>query len=408
MKFLHLADLHIGKTVNDFPMIADQRYALEQIVEFVEDSSNNRIDAVLIAGDLYDKTSPSAEAVALVDWFLTELSRAGVACFAIPGNHDSAERVGYASGMLENNGIYLAGPYQGELAHQQMEDEFGSVDFWLLPFVRPANVRGYFPNDEIGTSYTAALRAIINHSAIDFAKRNVILSHQFVSFGTVKPETSDSEIASVGGLDEVSSAVFDGFDYVALGHIHKSQAIATRNIRYSGSLLKYSFSEARQEKAFPIVTLREKGSAQIDELRLKPLHDLREVSGPLDELTSPKIAASAPTDDYLHVILTDDHPIINALQRLRSVYPNIMSMDYQNTLNRSSRTQHRIPNIDKNDFSPEKLFEKFYEEQFGGRLTKLQRSIVSRELSRCLDDEASESTATKIEESMEGPLDETD
>ena len=392
MRFLHLADLHIGKTVNEFSMLADQRHALEQIVAFVS-TNTEKIDAVLIAGDLYDKASPSAEAVSLVDWFLTQLAQAHVACFAIPGNHDSAERVGYASSLLAQNNIYLAGPYQGDMPRYRLEDEHGFVNFWLLPFVRPANVRPYFPDDDIGTSYTAALRAIIDHGDVDFSQRNVLLAHQFVSFGSAKPETSDSEIGSIGGVDEVSSEVFEGFDYVALGHIHKSQAISKGTVRYAGSLLKYSFSEARYKKAFPLVTISEKGNVKLDELTIEPLHDMREISGTLEQLTKPEVVSAAQASDYLHVTLTDEHPAIDALQRLRSVYPNIMLMDYQNALERAKREQSTLTRIDRAKFSPNELFKRFYEEQFGSPLSDMQESVFTSALSQCIENESLETSS---------------
>ena len=390
MRFLHLADLHIGKIVNEFPMLDDQQYMLGRIVDFVRKSNRERagaakIDAVLIAGDLYDKSTPSAEAVALVDRFLTALADEGTACFAIPGNHDSAERVGYASEILSHSGIYVTGPYKGVVRRYQLEDEHGTVNFWLLPFVRPANVRPYFPEDEIDTNYTAAVRSAIAHSDVDLSQRNVILAHQFVSFGSSKPERSGSEIGTVGGLDEVNSSVFDGFDYVALGHIHKSQAIAASTVRYAGSLLKYSFSEARQEKAFPLVTLKEKGDVEIEELRLSPLHDLREIEGPLEQLVSPEAVEAAAASDYLHVTLADEHPVIDALQRLRAVYPNIMQMDYRSTIDRAKQLRHRAISAADIDFSPADLFRSFYKEQFGNDLTELQEKTFTAALSQCLE-----------------------
>ena len=384
MRFLHLADLHIGRKVNEFPMIDDQRFALQQIVNLLK-TSKPAIDAVLIAGDLYDKPTPSAEAVALVDWFLTQVAAAETACFVIPGNHDSAERVGYAQHLLAKQNVHVAGTFSGSIPHIRMQDEFGPIVFWLLPFVRPAAVRDYYPDEEIGTDYTRAIDAAIKHEGVDFSERNVILAHQFVSFGNSKPETSDSELASVGGLDEVNSAVFDGFDYVALGHIHKSQSIGAPHMRYAGSLLKYSFSEANHKKRLPLVTLNQKGDIQVEFMTINPLHDLREISGPLEELTKPAVVAAAPADDYLHVTLTDEHPIVDALAQLRTVYPNIMTLDYRAALDRST-TQSTLENgVSNLDFNPEELFREFYGKQFGSPLTDLQDKTFTTALRTCLD-----------------------
>lgn len=388
MRFLHLADLHLGKSVDGFSLIDDQKFALRQILSRIEReaAATPKLDAVLIAGDFYDKPQPSAEAVGLADWFLTELAKTQVKCFIISGNHDSAERLSYANGILSDAGIHIAGSFMGSIDHFSLADEHGSVTFWLLPFVKPVNVRAFFPDNEIGTDYTAAIQAMLQHEDIDYAKRNVALVHQFVSFGSQKPETSDSELASVGGLDEVDSSIFDRFDYVALGHIHKSQPLGKKNMRYAGSLLKYSFSEAGQEKRFPLITLGEKGRIDIEFVEIQALHDMREIKGPLADLISEDVVNAAPTDDYLHITLTDESPIIDALARVRAVYPNMMELDYQATLDRMNSQKDIAMQPEKLNLSPSQLFEEFFEERLGRPLSPLQRSTFQRVLESCMED----------------------
>ena len=388
MRFLHLADLLLGKSVDGFSLIDDQKFALRQILSRIEReaAATPKLDAVLIAGDFYDKPQPSAEAVGLADWFLTELAKTQVKCFIIPGNHDSAERLSYANGILSDAGIHIAGSFMGSIDHFSLADEHGPVTFWLLPFVKPVNVRVFFPDDEIGTDYTAAIKTMLQHEDIDYAKRNVALVHQFVSFGSQKPETSDSELASVGGLDEVDSSIFDQFDYVALGHIHKSQPLGKKNMRYAGSLLKYSFSEAGQEKRFPLITLGEKGRMGIEFVEIQALHDMREIKGPLADLVSEDVVNAAPADDYLHITLTDENPIIDALARVRAVYPNMMELDYQTTLDRMNAQRDIAMQPEKRNLSPSQLFEEFFEERLGRPLSPLQRSTFQRVLESCMED----------------------
>ncbi|MEG0503609.1 MAG: exonuclease SbcCD subunit D, partial [Raoultibacter sp.] len=304
MKILHLADLHIGKQVNGFPLIEDQRFALEAVLAAARDHS---VDALLLAGDLYDKSSPSAEAVCLLDWFFTEVATAGLPCYAIPGNHDSAERVAYVSGLLTRQGIHLAPIFDGRVTHHSLEDEHGPVTFWLLPFMKPAHVRAFFPDADIGQDYTAALRTVLADCPLETSQRNVLIAHQFVTSGTAEPERSDSEL-SVGGLDNVDASVFADFDYVALGHIHRPQRIGRDEVRYAGSLLKYSFSEIKYPKSATLVELGPKGTISITLLPLEPLHDMREIKGPLASLLADDVVTASKSDDYLHVVLTDEDP----------------------------------------------------------------------------------------------------
>ena len=306
MKVLHVSDLHIGKRVNGMSMLDDQRYILRQILDIAE---KRQVSVLLIAGDVYDKASPSAEAVTVFDAFLTDAVAAGLRVLAIPGNHDSAERIAYAQGLLEKQGVCLPPVYAGEVERVELEDEHGPVEFWLLPFLKPAHVRRWFPDAEI-ESYTDAVAAAIAHMDIDPAARNVLVTHQFVTGGA----RSGSEELSVGGTDNVDSSVFAPFDYVALGHLHGAQQIDRPTIRYAGSPLKYSFSEASQHKSVTVVTLGEKGAVDVRTLPLTPLRDLREIRGSYDELTARSFYEHTTyRSDYLHLILTDEQDVYDAV-----------------------------------------------------------------------------------------------
>lgn len=379
MKFLHLSDLHIGKTVNGFPLLDDQRHILQTIRPM---AVSHHVDAVVLAGDLYDKTTPSAEAVSVLDGFLTDLADAEIPCFAIPGNHDSAERIAYASALLARQGIFLSPVFDGSMPHVDLFDSHGPCTFWLLPFLKPATVKPFFPEqaESIGQSYTKAIEAVIASSPIDHSARNVLIAHQFVTVGSLAPEQSDSEL-TLGGIDNVDASVFDEFDYVALGHIHRPQRIGKDTIRYAGSLLKYSFSEIRYPKSAVLVTLAEKGSVELELLPLEPLHDMREIRGPLDALVS-----TAPEDatahDYIHAVLTDPHPPIDALTRLRSAYPNVMGIDFEGMGRRTEFAAEQCPKPEA--LNPFELFESFFIQQSGCELTELQKDIVSDSLSNAI------------------------
>lgn len=385
MLLVHLADLHIGKQVNGFSLIEDQRFVLESVLSLAKARG---ADAILLAGDLYDKSSPSAEAVALLDWFFTEIVAANIPCFAVPGNHDSSERVAYVSGLLERQGIFIAPVFDGEIARFELADEHGPVTFWLIPFLKPVHVRPHFPEADIAQSYTEALRSVVDALPLDPTQRNVALAHQFVTAGSTEPERSDSEL-SVGGLDNVDASIFDAFDYVALGHIHRPQRIGRDTVRYAGSPLKYSFSEIRYPKSVPLIDLGPKGATSIELAPLTPLHDMREIKGPLAMLISPDVVAQGDPNDYIHAVLTDEHPVIDALARIRQVYPNTMAVDYDNARTRagSSHTQN-APDVEK--IEPIELFHRFFTEQNGSELTENQKQIAICALQAALGGEDSE------------------
>lgn len=375
MKFLHLSDLHIGKSVNEFPMIEDQRYILEEILRIAKEQN---VDAMLIAGDIYDKSNPSAEAVSLLDWFLNRIADANVPCFATSGNHDSAERIAYASGLLKARGIYLSPVFDGSIEHVTLSDEHGPVTFWLMPFLKPSHVRAFMPEAEIGSDYTLACRAVIDACEVNESERNVILSHQFVTAAGCDTERTESEL-SLGGMDNVDFRAYDAFDYVALGHVHRPQRVGRDTVRYSGSLLKYSFSEARGVKSVPLVTLGEKGDVSVELIPLTPLHDLREIRGPLEELLAKDVVATlgaAEREDYLRVVLTDEHPVMDALARMRAVYPNVMALEYDNTRTRTLSTFSEQEAKDIHRMNPLELFQEFYEKTNGTSLSKMQEETV--------------------------------
>ncbi|ACV22095.1 Nuclease sbcCD subunit D [Slackia heliotrinireducens] len=378
MKLLHVSDLHIGKRVHEFPMIEDQRHILAQIVDTIRERD---VDALLIAGDIYDKSSPSAEAVALFDDFLCAVADLNVPCLAVAGNHDSQERIAYASRLLASRNVYLSPVFDGAIDHVTLHDEHGPVTFWLIPYLRFSEIKSCF--DEFDGDYTDAMAKLIGQSGVNPEERNVALAHQFVTWQSVQPERSDSEIGNIGGVDNIDARAFDVFDYVALGHIHRPQRIGRDTVRYSGSPLKYSISEAPWPKSMPLVTLGKKGSVDFELVPFKPLHDLREIRGPLADLTSPDVVGAADAEDYLHVTLTDEEPWIDAMSRLREHYPNVMRLDYDNAATRSASQAAVSAPGELESMSSEDLFAEFFEMRTGIPLTQAQTDLVHAVLTEC-------------------------
>ena len=366
MKLIHLSDLHIGKRVNEISLLEDQQYILTQIIRIIDDTEP---DAVLIAGDVYDKSVPSAEAVTLFDDFLSKLAKRKMPVFIISGNHDSPERLAFGNRIMEGAGIYLAPVYNGIVEPVTLTDEFGEVDFWLLPFIKPAHVKRYYPDERI-ESYTDAVRVAIEKMNIDTNKRNVIVTHQFVTGA----ETCESEELSVGGTDNVDASVFDDFDYVALGHIHKPQNIKSNRIRYCGTPLKYSFSETGHIKSVTEVEIGEKGTLKLHTLPLTAKHDMRQISGTFAEVTDKSFYENGNKDDYLHVILTDEEDIPEAMGQLRVIYPNIMKLSYDNTRTRTNQLIDGAENI--KDKSPLELFEELYQKQNNQDMSEQQKAFT--------------------------------
>ena len=390
MKVLHVSDLHIGKRVNGISMLEDQRYILRQILDIAE---KRQVSVLLIAGDVYDKASPSAEAVTVFDAFLTDAVAAGLRVLAIPGNHDSAERIAYAQGLLEKQGVCLPPVYAGEVERVELEDEHGPVEFWLLPFLKPGDVRRFFPDEEIGDDYSAALRAVLGACAIDQGKRNVVLSHQLVTAYGTAPDRADDEI-KLGGMDNVDVSVYDAFDYVALGHVHRPQRVGRDTVRYSGSPLKYSFSEARYDKSAALIELGEKKPGDdvgecvsFELIPLVPLHDVREVRGTLADVLAMRTAHDA-SQDYLHITLSDEHPQLDAMAKIHEVFPNAMMLDYDNVTVLIDRPQTQQLTADPDSMDTLDLFSAFYESQVGNPLDDEQRDFAHKLIAKVEDSAA--------------------
>ena len=366
MKLIHLSDLHIGKRVNEVSMIEDQEYILTQILQIIDEE---KADAVLVAGDVYDKSVPSAEAVTLFDDFLCRLAVRQLPVLIISGNHDSAERLSFANRLLEASGIHISPAYDGSIAPITLSDAHGDVNFWLLPFLKPAHVKRCFPDESI-ESYTDAVRVAVEKMQIDTGKRNILLTHQFVTGAS----TCESEEISVGGSDNVDASVFEGFDYVALGHIHGPQNIGSNRIRYCGTPLKYSFSEEHHHKSVTVVDLGAKGQLELQLRPLTPRHDLRSIRGNFAQIADKAFYEGTATDDYLHIILTDEEDVPEAVGKLRLIYPNIMKLSYDNTRTRTNQIIDGA--IDVQRKSPLQLFEELYELQNNQPMSAVQRSFT--------------------------------
>ena len=366
MKFIHLSDLHIGKRVNEFSMLEDQKYILAQILELTEAEA---ADGVILAGDLYDMPVPPAEAVRVLDMFLTRLAEIGVPVFAVSGNHDSAERVAFGAQLLTGRRVYVSPVYDGNVEAISLRDPFGEVRVYLLPFVKPAVVRHVFEEEGID-SYQDAVRAAVGHLDIDPAVRNVLVAHQFVT-GAARCE---SEEILVGGLDNVDASVFGGFDYVALGHIHSPQHVGMETVRYCGTPLKYSFSESEQEKSVTVAELREKGDVRIREIPLKPLRDMRRIRGTYMEVTDRAFYQDTNRSDYVQITLTDEEDVPDGLQKLRVIYPNLMRLEYDNKRTRESGDVNGACAVEQK--SELELFGEFYEMQNNQAMSEKQEAFM--------------------------------
>ena len=377
MKFIHLSDLHIGKRVSEFSMLQDQIYILDRIVDVIDDE---RPDAVLIAGDVYDKTVPPAEAVQVFDDFLYRLAARGLQVFVISGNHDSAERIAFGARLMDKSGIHMSPVYDGTLRPVTLRDAWGPVHVFMLPFVKPLHVRRYFPDEDI-ESYTDAVRTALAQAVLPPEERCVLVTHQFVT-GALRCE---SEEISVGGADNVDAGVFSAFDYVALGHIHGPQDIGSPRLRYCGTPLKYSFSEMGHRKSVTVVELEEKGRLTVRTVPLTPLRDLREVRGTFAQLTDKAFYTAQQTDDYLHIVLTDEVDVPNAMGQLRVVYPNMMKLDYDNRRTRAMGQVGTAGEVERR--SPLELFDELYEKQNGRPMEEAQKAYLTRLIGEIWEEE---------------------
>ena len=368
MKFIHLSDLHIGKRVNEFSMYEDQEYILSEIIKIIDSEKPN---AVLIAGDVYDKSIPPSEAVTLFDRFLCLLSERNLQVFVISGNHDSPERLSFASRLIEKSGVHISPVYNGHIEPFKIEDEYGEVNIYMLPFIKPANVRRFFDDREI-TSYTDAMNAAISEMNVNNDDRNILITHQFVTGAN----RTESEEISVGGTDNVDVSVFDDFDYVALGHLHRPQNCLSERVRYCGTPLKYSFSEAKDKKSVTIVELKEKGSLEVRTADLVPKHEMREIKGQYEELTAKSFYENTTYQtDYVHITLTDEEDIPDGVGKLRTIYHNLMKLDYDNKRTRSNAQITGAKNVEEK--SPIELFADFYELQNNQPMSEEQREYIS-------------------------------
>lgn len=354
MKFIHLSDLHIGKRVNEYSMLEDQEYILNQIINIIDEQ---KPDGVIIAGDVYDKSVPSAEAVALFDDFLVKLSKRNLEVFVISGNHDSPERIAFGGRLMEASRIYMSPVYDGGLSPVTLEDEYGKINVWMLPFVKPVHIRKFNEDAEI-SSYTDAMQVAIDNLDVNSNERNVMITHQFVTGA----DRTESEEISVGGTDNVDVSVFDVFDYTALGHIHRPQNCKSEKVRYSGTPLKYSFSESKDNKSVTIVELKEKGNLLVNTIPLVPMRDMVEIKGKYDEIMLRDFYKDTSyQEDYVHITLTDEDDIPDAIGKLRTVYHNLMKLDYDNLRTRNMNSIDGAENVEKK--SPYEHFSEFYEKQ---------------------------------------------
>ena len=367
MKLVHLSDLHLGKRVYEYSMLDDQRYILQEILEIID---REKPDGVLLAGDIYDKQMPSIEAVKLFDFFLEQLVQRGQKVFIIGGNHDSIDRISFASTLLQKNGVYITRAYDGKTEPIVLEDDYGSCNLYLLPFVKPVQVAQLFPEEEI-RDYTDAVEVAIRQMQMDYSVRNVLVMHQYVAGAS----RCESEETSIGGLDDVSARVLEGIDYVAMGHIHNPQKVGKETVRYCGTPVKYSFSEVSHQKSVTIVELREKGEVEIHTVPLIPLRDFYEIRGTYEELTARSYyEGKLFWQGYLKVTLTDEEDVPEALGKLRAIYPYIMRMEYDNKRTRAASEIGVSEQIEEK--SPRQLFDELFQSQNGGEMSREQGALV--------------------------------
>ena len=372
MKFIHISDLHLGKRLHETSLIEDQNYILNQILDVIDDEKPS---AVLIAGDIYDKSMPPIDAVSLFDLFMSNLAKRRLEVFVISGNHDSAERIAFGSKIMDAVGVHLSPVYNGQVKPITLQDENGEINVYMLPFIKPAQVRRFYENEEIN-SYNDALKVAVDKMNIDKNKRNILITHQFVTGAT----RSDSE-ESVGGTDNIDASVFLDFDYVALGHLHSPQYCQDKKIRYSGTPLKYSFAETNDTKSVTIVTLNKKGEEpQINTINLKPLRDMRKIRGTFNDL----ISAIERTDDYVQITLTDEQEIPYAMGRLQTIYKNALELNYDNERTRQSATVLAIDTVKTK--TPFELFSDFYLERNNAEMSQVQKEYMKNLIERIEED----------------------
>ncbi|BBF45184.1 exonuclease SbcD [Lachnospiraceae bacterium KM106-2] len=374
MKFIHTGDLHIGKQVHEFSMLEDQKYILDEIVNIAKEEE---ADAILLAGDVYDRSVPPAEAVSLLDDFLSKLTESGKKVFLISGNHDSPERLSFASEILEREGVYITGLLPDQMKEIVMKDEFGPIHVYLMPFAKPQVIRQVMTKSSEGKipSYEESIRNYIGQTIVKEEERNLLMTHHFITNQGVEPEQSDSEsLISVGGTDNIDVSTFDAFDYVALGHIHRAQKVGRDTVRYSGSPLKYSFSEVFHKKSVCVIEMKEKGNVEVRLRELNPIRDMRKIKGTLEDLVSSEVVSAGNANDYIEATLTDKEELIDPISRLRASYPNIMHLRMEQRERKEEGITEAKEAIKK--MSPLEIFEEFYEKVSGREFTEEKREIM--------------------------------
>ena len=368
MKFIHMSDLHLGKHINQFSMLEDQKYIFNEIVEIIKKEKPN---ALLLSGDIYDKPIPPVEAVNLLDDFLSKIALEKIPVLIISGNHDSPDRLGFGSSLMKSSQIYISQVYDGNIQCVTLEDENGPVNFYLLPYIKPSTVRQVFPEEKIN-SFNDAVKLALSKLSLNKDERNVLLAHQFVTGA----QTCESEELFVGGSENVDASLFDDFDYVALGHIHGPQKVGRESIRYCGTPLKYSFSEVNHKKSLCLVELTKKGDINCALIPLKPLHEMRKLKGTFQEIMFGPESKASNKDDYLHITLTDEMDVPEGYGRLSSVYKNLISMDYDNSRTRANQDMTLLDNI--KTVKPLELFEEFFEKQNNKKMTEDQKNFMEK------------------------------
>lgn len=373
MRIFHLADLHIGKIVNGFSMIKQQQYILDQIIDHV---SAKKPDVIMIAGDVYDKANPSNEAVSLFSEFITKLSSFDLDILIVAGNHDSGDKLEFLAKILNRQRIYITGKFDVTIKKVSISDEFGMVNFYLMPFVRPSDVRVFYPKTQ---GYHSAIETALNNTEIDYSLRNIFIGHQFFMGSDINLERSDSELISVGGIDSVGYKLLTQFDYAAFGHLHKAQKVKMEYIRYSGSPLKYSDSEVSHNKSFVLIDIFNKGELSFELIKLIPEIEMRSVKGYIEDILNSEYDKDQ-LNDFVHVILLDDGEIIDAIGKLKNKYPNLMSLRFDNIKSRNDNI------IDVSDdialSNPTKLFHDFFKLQHNRSMSKSQKDIVDKIITR--------------------------
>ncbi len=371
MKLIHLSDLHLGKRLGEISLLEDQIHILHEILGIVDEE---KPDAVLIAGDVYDRSLPSVEAVSLFDDFLYRLAERNMRVYVIGGNHDSLQRLSFGARLMEGSGIHIAGGYAGTVEPYTLHDAFGELRIYLLPFVKPTQVMRYAVEEDAEkiTDYTDAVRVAIAQMQPDPSVRNVLLAHQFVTGA----QQCESEELSVGGLDNVDCSVFEPFDYVALGHIHSPQTMRDGRVRYCGTPLKYSFSEEGQEKSVTVAELGEKGGLTVRTIPLKPLRDMRVLRGHFQDLIKGEGQTDRNSTDYIRIMLLDEDEVQGAYDELHKLYPNLLSLQYDNRRTRAMQSVELL--ADAAERKPLDLFAELYELQNGQPLCAEQEELLQR------------------------------